>query len=201
MQSTSEKIFRSSHPARAELVVAEDQGAPVNSPVTALVVDSSPSRGWPLVKTLSESGFRVTIADTFAQAKARLIEAPPALLLTDVRLREYNGLQLVLRGKTRCPTMGAIVLSSVGDSVLQKEAEVMGATFVVQPIDSRDLIALAFRTLLRDAPSDVVDPIRPPFERRTHERRYLSSDDLLERRRGDRRRNRGSLIAVVARRD
>jgi DNA-binding response OmpR family regulator len=193
MQSTSEKIFRSSLHTTSERV-AEAIAATTRPAVPALVVECSPTRGWSIVKALSDSGFRVTAADTFAHAKACLIESPPALLLTDLRLREYNGLQLVLRGKAHRPTMAAIVFSSGREAVLQKEAEAMGATFVVRPIDSRELVAAAFRTLFRETLVDTIEPIRPPYERRTRERRNLSEPETIDRRRRDRRRDQNSLL-------
>jgi DNA-binding response OmpR family regulator len=154
-----------------------------------------------IVDTLAECGFSVTSAESFAQGKARILESPPTLLVAELRLREYNGLQLVLRGKARRPSMAAIVLSSILDSVLQSEAETMGATFVVRPVDSRELIAAAFRTLLREpARHPVVDPIRSPFERRTGERRFLLEDDGNNRT-TERRRDRVTLLTFAARRD
>jgi DNA-binding response OmpR family regulator len=171
-------------------------------PVPALVVDCSPAGAWPVVKTLTDCGFSVTWAETFAQGRARIAESPPTLLVAEVRLREYNGLQLVLMGKTRRPNLRAIVLSSVPDAVLQSEAEILGATFVVRPVDSRELIAATFRTLLRDHSRDpVIDPIRPPFERRTAERRFRFVDEGRNRRTMERRRDRATLLTFVRRRE
>jgi DNA-binding response OmpR family regulator len=202
MQPPSENARRSSSRPAPHLVAAEEKGAVVRPPVLALVVDSSPANAWPIIKTLVECGFSVTCAETFAQAKARLIESPPDLLVAELRLREYNGLQLVLRGKSRRPSMGAIVLSSAADPVLQTEAEAMGATFMLRPVDSAELIAATFRTLLRDpARNELADPIRPPFERRTPQRRFLGVKDEATCGTTDRRRDPVTLLTFVARRD
>ncbi len=181
--------------------VTHDRLPPLEAVVSALVVSGSLANAQQIVPVLSEWHFQVTVAETFEDAKARLAENPPALLLTDLRLREYNGLQLVLRGKSRRPTMGAIVFSNIPDPALRADAEALGATFVVKPIDSRDLIAAALRTLLRAASGDdTAEPIRPPFERRTHDRRVLQHPTPDERRRAERRRDPATLMTDAARR-
>ncbi len=200
MPPPSENVHRSSSRSAPRLVAAEDREAGLRPPVPALVVDCSPASAWPIVQTLTECGFSVTSAETFAQGKVRILESPPMLLVVELRLREYNGLQLVLRGKVRRPSMGAIALSSVPDPVLQREAETMGATFVVRPVDSRELIGAAFRTLLRaTSRNPVADPIRPPFERRTSDRRFPLVEKGNDRRTADRRRDRATLLTFVAR--
>ncbi len=121
--------------------------------VFALVVDSLLDNALVTANLLADSDFHVTVADNFARAKERLAECPPALLVTEVRLREYNGLQLVLRGKTRRSSLGAIVLASEVDPVLQADAEAMGATFVVRPIDATQFTAAALRTCSAPRPT------------------------------------------------
>jgi DNA-binding response OmpR family regulator len=181
--------------------VTHDPFPPLEAVVSALVVSGSLANAQPIVSALTEAHFQVTVAETFEDAKARLAENPPALLLTELRLREYNGLQLVLRGKALRPTMGAIVFSNIPDPALRADAEALGATFVVKPIDSRDLIAAAVRTLLRAASgNDAAEPIRPPFERRTHDRRVQQLPTNDDRRRTERRRDPATLMADAVRR-
>ena len=114
---------------------------------TALVVDSRLTETLPIVALLTAEGFEVTVAESFHRAKDRLTARPPNLLITEIRLGEYNGLHLVLRGKAVGRRMAALVMSSVADPVLQSEAEAMGATFLVKPIDDRQFLAAVARTL------------------------------------------------------
>ena len=140
--------------------------------VTALVVDPTTSDALTVVETLTECHIHASVADTFAKAKEFLLARPPSVLITEVRLAEYNGLHLVLRGKSVRPEMAALVTSSKADPVLQADAEGMGATFVLKPIVVRELAAAVLRTLFRPRRGDVAPPpIRPPFERRSAERR------------------------------
>jgi CheY-like chemotaxis protein len=155
-------------------------------PASALIVDPVLSDALFLVSVVSALGFRVTVADTFADALERL-RAHPALLIAAIRLAEYNGLHLVLRGKSARPALPALVTSTVPDPVLQLEAEQLGATFVLKPIGPEELRGAILRTIFQTAESG---PIRPPFERRKGERRVSASPEYRpERRVRDRRKN------------
>jgi DNA-binding response OmpR family regulator len=166
-----------------------DSLLPAMGTVSALIVERSMADALPAVTMLGATGFHVTLAETFAKAKERLSSRPPSVLITDVRLGEYNGLHLVLRGKSLRPDMAAIVLSDAADPVLQADAEAMGATFVVKPVTPRDFCAAVMRTLARASRGQTA-PIRPPFERRSGERRMRDTDwSAEERRRADRRRD------------
>jgi CheY-like chemotaxis protein len=146
-----------------------------------------------VVATATSLGFQATVAATFQEGVERL-RLSPLLLVTDLRLAEYNGLHLVLRGKSAKPDLAAIVTSSFADPVLQSEAEHLGATFVLKPVSTEDLRAAICRTLLR-SPESPAGPVRPPFERRRSDRRDVAADFLQsERRTVDRRRDIALLI-------
>src|SRR5205814_8218102 len=115
---------------------------------TALVVEpSAPDAIW-IALVLSGLGFRVTASDTFRHARAQST-TPAALLVTELRLGEYNGLHLVLRGKSLHPQLAAIVTSHIDDPVLYEEAERLGATFVLKGVGAHQFRAAVLRTLFR----------------------------------------------------
>lgn len=64
------------------------------------------------------------------------------MLLTDVRLGAFNGLQLAVIARDAHPEMQIIVFSGFDDPVLREEAGHLGATYVVQPVTSSDLLKL-----------------------------------------------------------
>ena len=138
--------------------------APEQVPVF-VVTDHALASRW-LLSLFSDPSFHVTLAKSFTDAKAHLLEQRPALIVAAVQLGEYNGLGLVLRAKASNPELRAVVLSRVADPVLQTDAENLGATFVTLPIEQRELRAAIIRTLFQPAVS-VTGPIRAPFERRT----------------------------------
>ena len=155
-------------------------------PATALVVEPSVAETLSLVSSLSEMGFQVTVSDNFRDARAQLTSGP-ALLVTELRLGEYNGLHLVFRAKSIRSDIAAIIRTHIADPLLQLEAERMGATFVLKTTTAEEFRAAVARTLMRRM--DSFDPIRPPFERRHRERRAVeaAAGDVPERRLGERR--------------
>src|SRR5262245_9484146 len=98
---------------------------PETSSPTALVVEPSLADALSVVSILSQLGFRVTVSDNFHEAKARLLTRP-ALLVTELRLGEYNGLHLVLRGKSANSEMAAVVTAEIADPVLAAETAHLG---------------------------------------------------------------------------
>lgn len=153
---------------------------------TALIVEPSPGDAVWIAAALSELGLRVVVSDSFQQAQAAL-RAGPVLLVTALRLAEYNGLHMVLRGKSADPQLAAIVMNGDDDPVVRAEAEKLGATFVVKKISVREFHAAVLRTMLARQPG--LEFIRPPFERRTGSRRQaVVAGYAPERRTTDRRR-------------
>ena len=163
------------------------------APASALIIDPDLSDVMFSVFAATSLGFRVTVADTFQEALERL-RVPPALLIAHIRLGEYNGLHLVLRGKAARRDLAAIVTSGVADRVLQTEAEQLGATFVLKPTTPEEFRAAICRTLLADSGG----PIRSPFERRSSDRRSASPVAYHpDRRKASRRRDVLQLIQQV----
>jgi DNA-binding NtrC family response regulator len=85
--------------------------------ISALVVEPVLSDALAITSTLLACNFHVTSAETFIKAKERLNTLTPEVLITAIRLAEYNGLQLVLRAKSLRPDIAAIVMSGTADPV------------------------------------------------------------------------------------
>lgn len=165
-------------------------------PVQALIVEPALADVLLLVPILSALGFQITATESFHEAKQSL-RSPPQILITEIRLGEFNGLHLVLRGKSSRADMAAIVTTDVEDPVLQAEAEAMGATFVRKPVSATELEAAICRTVLRSRESPFL-PVRAPFERRTVNRRRTQAISLVsDRRASDRRAEARARIAQL----
>ena len=111
-----------------------------------LVVDEHPVSVARIVHPLAKAGYHVTGATTFEDAKELLTADPPNLLLTASRLGRFNGLHLVVRGRLDHPGMAAIVTADHKDPVLEAEAETFGASCVVAPETSAELLSVVQRT-------------------------------------------------------
>jgi hypothetical protein len=105
-------------------------------------------RGHPaMIEAFRSLGLTLAIADDFHEAKRVLSAQPPDLLVTHVRLGEYNGLQLVLRGKMTRPGMAAIVVADGPDPVLERDAAELDATLVLSTADREEWIAAALKAI------------------------------------------------------
>ena len=106
---------------------------------TILIVDDHRVTRLGLAEMLSDAGYSVVTTGTFQEARQILSEDPPDLLIADVRLGSFNGLQLVISGQKRVP---AIVITGFADPVLEAEARRVGAEYLVKPFDPERLMTL-----------------------------------------------------------
>jgi DNA-binding response OmpR family regulator len=160
----------------------------------ALVVDSDAARRASVVKVLDSGGFRISEADSFAVARRALIDHPPAVLITALKLAEYNGLHLVLRARAAPLRIDTLVIADPGSAGFRTEVQQAGAAFVLEPVTEKELLAAVIRTLFRH---DHTRAIEPPFERRLEDRRTAHLPPQAERRFYDRRRSVGTLLQTL----
>jgi len=108
---------------------------------TLLVVDDDRQVLKFVTEILRESGYDTVTCERFEDAKAYLVSTRPDLLLTDIRLGAFNGLQLAIYAQSRHPGIPIIVLTGYEDPTLRKEAAASGATFLVKPVRHAELLA------------------------------------------------------------
>jgi CheY-like chemotaxis protein len=120
-------------------------------PDKILIVDDAESWLEAAVQLLRRRGYDVRGVRTFQEGRDALETFEPDLLITDVRLNEFNGLYLFLRSHQRHPNMACLVVSGYPDPVLRREAIQQGAfDFLLKPVEpsvlySRVADALASR--------------------------------------------------------
>lgn len=122
-------------------------------PHRILVVDDDEGYLAGIKELLELRGYETLLAATFEEGQRALRENAPDLLMADVRLGPFNGLQLIATGQVLIPT---IVVSGFDDPVLQADAKAFGADYLVKPIDTAALLALIERKLGITEASDVV---------------------------------------------
>jgi DNA-binding response OmpR family regulator len=123
---------------------------------TILIVDDHRVTRLGLAEMLEQAGYSVVTAGTFPEARKILRETPPDLLIADVRLGSFNGLQLVISGPNRIP---AIVITGYADTVLEAEARRGGADYLIKPFDADTLLGI-IRQKLGQTPTDFATPRR-----------------------------------------
>lgn len=104
-----------------------------------LVVDHDRESLDGLLAVMAEAGYRVTGVQSFEEGR-RALDASPDVLVTDVRLGAYNGLQLIIRGRALNPRLRAIVVTAHPDVVVRREAEQLHAIYMVKPITPARLL-------------------------------------------------------------
>jgi DNA-binding response OmpR family regulator len=123
---------------------------------TILIVDDHRVTRLGLAEMIGDAGYTVVTTGTFQEARQILREDPPDLLIADVRLGSFNGLQLVISGTKRVP---AIVITGFADPVLEAEARRGGAEYLVKPFDPDRLMTM-IREKLGTTPSAFPVPRR-----------------------------------------
>jgi DNA-binding response OmpR family regulator len=104
------------------------------APAVLIVEDDAANGAW-LIRVVSDAGYDVLGASTFDEARQLLNTRRFDLLITDLRLGGFNGLQLLL-GRP----MNAIVITGYADHVLETEAKHLGAGFLVKPFTAVELL-------------------------------------------------------------
>lgn len=104
-----------------------------------LVVDDNEMYLAGIKELLEEAGYDTFVASTFEDGKVELRDREPDLLILDVRLGAFNGLQLISTGRVGIP---AIVVTGFDDPVLRADASEFGATYMVKPVPPAALLEL-----------------------------------------------------------
>ena len=115
------------------------------------VVDDDRSVRFVLAAALREAGFAVTAFAAAGEALDALgREAPPALVVTDVRMPGDSGLQLLDKLKAAHPALPVVVMSAHTDVASTAGAFRGGAhEFLSKPFDLDDAVAVVRRALPR----------------------------------------------------
>ncbi len=159
-----------------------------------LVVDVDATIVHSLAGALREAGYSALEATSFADAKRLLVTESPQVLVADVRLGQFNGLQLLMRAKEERPDTAAVITCAFPDVVLEAETRRFGGVFLLKPLDPQQVLTaigahtqpqsfLERRTKTRDRRNFEMPEFSP--ERRVSNRRIDGVS--VERRSADRR--------------
>jgi DNA-binding response OmpR family regulator len=108
-------------------------------PKKVLIVEDDPSARTGLLQLIAGEGFVALGASTFEEGRHLLRTEQPDLLIADVRLGEFNGLQLII-GQEGAPR--TIVVTGFADPVLEADARKAGAYYLLKPLDVSALMGI-----------------------------------------------------------
>jgi DNA-binding response OmpR family regulator len=152
---------------------------------------------------LREAGFAVLEAVSFEDGRRLWRSTRPDVLVVDVRLGQFNGLQLLMRARADRADVHAIITCPFPDAVLEAETRRFGGTFLTKPLEPWQIVdAVRVASQSNAAPPPMpAAPTPPLLERRRADRRVLLTPDFHpERRISDRRQPAAALERRAAER-
>ena len=130
-------------------MVSEQPVAGIDRSLRVLVVDDEPSISQLLSMALRYDGWQVEVAANGAEAVARATEFKPDVMVLDIMLPDFDGMQVLSRlrsGGDLLPVLFLTALGSVDDRV--KGLTAGGDDYMVKPFSIEELIA-RLRALVR----------------------------------------------------
>ncbi|MBC7779708.1 MAG: response regulator [Proteobacteria bacterium] len=118
---------------------------------TILIVDDEPELRSLLEEYFVRHGFDVRSAQDAAAARTAVAQQPPALTILDVNMPGENGLSLARWLRETHPSMGLVMLTTVGEAVDRIVGLELGADdYLPKPFEMRELLARV-RAVMRRA--------------------------------------------------
>ena len=108
--------------------------------LSILVVGTRADRVDEIARLLKAAGHDVVTALAFHDAIRVADQRAPELVISEVRLGAFNGLHLAIRYRAGQQPGRVILIDTIFDSVLEQDAERVGAVYVVEPVEHAELL-------------------------------------------------------------
>lgn len=105
-----------------------------------LIVDDEPAVLRVLEQWLRADGYAVVSCSSYEDAREQMAALSPDVLIADVRLGPFNGLQLIIAARQQRPDIVTLVISAFEDQTLRDEALRNGACYVVKPLSRESVL-------------------------------------------------------------
>jgi DNA-binding NtrC family response regulator len=108
--------------------------------LSVMVIDDEPIVGKRLKPALEKSGYEVEIYETGAAALKRIEEKDFDIVVTDVRMDEVDGMDILASVTEKAPRTKVIIITGYATIELAREALAKGAfDFIAKPFKPDDL--------------------------------------------------------------
>lgn len=115
-----------------------------------LIVDDEPSMRQLLTRVFTRQGHRVRAAENGARALTTLREEPADLIMSDVKMPDMGGIELLRAVREMLPDSGVIMMTAFATVNTAREAFKLGADdFVTKPFDIDELNLIVGKTIER----------------------------------------------------
>ncbi len=135
-----------------------------------LVVDDEATARHGLAKLLEQEGYPVLLAADGVEALAAVAENAPGLIITDLKMPNMDGMELLKKLGEQGVETPAIVTTAFGDVTTAVAAMRAGAEdYLTKPIDFDALLLVVERTLARDELKNEAENLRRQLRARDKE--------------------------------
>lgn len=118
--------------------------------INILVVDDELMMRKLVEKILGRDGFQVALASDGREALSLLAERKFDIVISDIKMPEMNGFELLQAIKRDYPTTAVIMMTAYGDTYSVKDALLLGADeYVTKPFQSQEIALMVERTYWR----------------------------------------------------
>jgi DNA-binding NtrC family response regulator len=132
-----------------------------NDAGAVLVVDDEPEMRALVQDVLQERGHHVTVAASGREALKRLAEQEYGVVLTDLRMKEMQGIELLAEIKHTYPDINVILMTAFGSVETAVEAMKQGAyDYLIKPIKTDELLHVTERAVREAALRREVNRLR-----------------------------------------
>ncbi|OIO02541.1 MAG: Fis family transcriptional regulator [Desulfovibrionaceae bacterium CG1_02_65_16] len=113
-----------------------------------LIVDDDAQLRQSFGKILAGEGFEVRAANSGEAGVAAVKEAPPDLVIMDVRMPGITGIQAMQQMRAACPGLPVVIMTAYGGTETAIEATKLGAfDYILKPFDIPDILRLIAQAL------------------------------------------------------
>lgn len=142
----SEKASREPEVRKEQKVTREPAAG---EKLQVMILDDEPIVGKRLKPPLTKSGFEVEVFLDPTEALARLGEKEFDIVVTDLRMENVDGIQVLEHIMERCTHTRVILITGYATVEVAREALVKGAfDFIAKPFKARDLTAVVNKAAL-----------------------------------------------------
>jgi YesN/AraC family two-component response regulator len=111
--------------------------------IDILVVDDEEMMRELLEDVLVMEGYAVDTAEDGQTALSKVKDAPPLLVISDIKMPRMNGFELLKSIKERFPEMRMIMMTGYSDDFTVKDALRLNADeYIIKPFNTQDITAV-----------------------------------------------------------
>jgi two-component system response regulator HydG len=146
----------------------------------ALVVDDVIEMAQTVADDLQEAGFEVDVVDGGAAALARLAAEPADVVVTDLRMKTMDGLEVLEAVKRLDPTVPVVIMTAFGGIESAVEAMRRGAFhYLTKPFELESMRSLVQRACRERALTRETGQLRPTTPEELRSRRLLGDSPSM----------------------